>query len=205
MEINTQDLISEVERLRIELHNVTQNRNDLLIHKQQLDAIMDNAPLEVSLKDSKGRFIRVNKKFEKLFQVKSAELLGVLSPNIYGPKLSATSRKQDLSVLNSGVAEWCEEIVKLNNEDQSRSLLTIKFPVFNADGKVDGLGAIVTDITEGLAIKEQLLERNSLFSQAVKFGNAGHWEWDIKAGRYIACSEQYANIYGMTAKQKTDA
>jgi diguanylate cyclase (GGDEF)-like protein/PAS domain S-box-containing protein len=201
MKINTQDLISEVERLRIELHNVTQNRNDLLIYKQQLDAIMDNAPLEVSLKDGEGRFIRVNKKFEKLFQVKSEDLLGVLSPNIYCPKLSSTSRKQDLSVLNSGVAEWCEEIVKLENEDQSRSLLTIKFPVFNADGKVDGLGAIVTDITEGLAIKEQLLERNSLFSQAVKFGNAGHWEWDIKAGRYIACSEQYANIHGMTAKQ----
>ncbi|MFT7235853.1 MAG: diguanylate cyclase (GGDEF)-like protein/PAS domain S-box-containing protein, partial [Methylophagaceae bacterium] len=187
--------------LRKELHHVTQNRNDLLIHKQQLDAIMDNAPLEMSLKDREGRFIRVNKKFEALFQVKNENLVGMLPPIAHDPKLAATSRKQDLSVLNSGVAEWCEEIVEFGNEDQSRSLLTIKFPVFSVDGKVDGLGAIVTDITEGLATKEKLREHNALFSQAVQFDNAGLWEWDEITDCYITLSEQYANIHGMTTKQ----
>jgi diguanylate cyclase (GGDEF)-like protein/PAS domain S-box-containing protein len=201
VKINTQDLTSEVERLRKELHHVTQNRNDLLIHKQQLDAIMDNAPLEMSLKDREGRFIRVNKKFEALFQVKNENLVGMLPPMAHDPKLAATSRKQDLSVLNSGVAEWCEEIVELGNEDQSRSLLTTKFPVFSIDGKVDGLGAIVTDFTEVLATKKKLREHNALFSQAVQLDNAGHWEWDEITDCYITFSEQYANIHGMTSKQ----
>jgi hypothetical protein len=41
--INPRVLILENERLREELHGVTQNRNDLLIYKQQLDAMLDNA------------------------------------------------------------------------------------------------------------------------------------------------------------------
>jgi PAS domain-containing protein len=67
VKIDTQNTILEVEHLRKKLHSVTENKNNLITHKQQLDAIMDNAPLEMSLKDREGRFIRVNKKFEALF------------------------------------------------------------------------------------------------------------------------------------------
>jgi diguanylate cyclase (GGDEF)-like protein/PAS domain S-box-containing protein len=204
VKINTQNLTSEVERLRKELHNVTQHRNDLLIHKQQLDAIMDNVPLEVSLKDREGRFIRVNKKFENLFHIKSEDLVGMLPSTAHGPKQAATSRKQDLSVLNSGVAEWCEEIAELNNEDHSRSLSTIKFPIFNTDGKVDGLGAIVRDITEGLVTKEKLREHNALFSQAETMGNMGHFCWDLVKNKLISCSDQFALIFDMTAPEAID-
>jgi diguanylate cyclase (GGDEF)-like protein/PAS domain S-box-containing protein len=204
VKIDTQNTISEVERLRKKLHSVTENKNNLITYKQQLDAIMDNTPLEMSLKDREGRFIRVNKKFEALFQVKNKNLVGMLPPIAHDPKLATTSRKQDLSVLNSGVAEWCEEIVELGNEDQSRSLLTIKFPVFSIDGKVDGLGAIVRDITEGLVTKEKLREHNALFSQAETMGNMGHFCWDLVKNKLISCSEQFALIFDMTAPEAID-
>jgi PAS domain S-box-containing protein len=201
--INTHDLLLEVENLREELHSVTQNRNDLLIYKQQLDAIMDNAPVEVYLKDREGRYTRVNKHYEKVFGVKSEDLVGMLPADalVHDPILAASSRDQDLSVLNSGQAERREEIADLVTEKQPRTLLTIKFPILNAGGEADGLGAIVTDISEDVATKESLRKSNALFSQAEQFGNLGHWEWDEISSRYITCSEQFASIFDMTVAQ----
>jgi PAS domain S-box-containing protein len=109
---NASDLILENERLRIEVLNLTQTKNDLLIYKQQLDAIFDSSPVEINLKDKDGRYIRVNKHFEKLFRFKNEDLIGLLTADIVDPELAASIRDHDLSVLNSGVAEWREEIVK---------------------------------------------------------------------------------------------
>jgi hypothetical protein len=49
--INYHNLLLEIESLSVEIHSLTQTKNDLLIHKQQLDTILDNAPAEVFLKD----------------------------------------------------------------------------------------------------------------------------------------------------------
>ncbi|MFT7675348.1 MAG: PAS domain S-box-containing protein [Gammaproteobacteria bacterium] len=199
--IKYQDLLLEVKSLREELHSLTQTKNDLVIYRQQLDAILDNAPVEVILKDREGRYIRINKQFEKIFGVKNEDLLGMLPADIHAHKLAALTRHNDLSVLSSGKAEWREEIAELVNERQSHAWSTIRFPVFNDDGEVDGLGAIITDISEGVAAKERLLKNNALFSQAEQFSKLGHWEWDEIASRYITCSEQYADIFGMTVEQ----
>ena len=103
--LNSQDLLLEVERLREELHSLTQTRNDLLIYKQQLDAILDNAPVEVYLKDREGRYLRINKQFEKLFGVKNNDPVGLLPADVHNPVLAASPRDQDLFVLNTGKVE----------------------------------------------------------------------------------------------------
>ncbi len=108
-----QDLLLEIESLRKELRSVTQTQNDLLTCKQQLDAILDNAPIEVFLKDREGRYVVVNKQFEKLFGVKNEDLMGLLPADIVDPELAASTRDHDLSVLNSGKAASRQEIIKL--------------------------------------------------------------------------------------------
>ena len=198
--LNCKELTLEVKRLREELLSLTQSKNDLLTYKQQLDAIMDNAPVEVILKDREGRYIRVNKQFETLFRVKNENLVGMFPAITNDPRLTASSRDHDLSVLDLGKVEWREEVVKANYKDQSRTVLTIKFPVFNSDGEVDGLGAIVTDITKSAEVEKQLRKSNALFIQAEQFSKLGHWEWDEIVGRYITCSGQYASIFGMTVE-----
>ena len=48
---------------------------------------------------------------------------------------------------------------------------------------------------------QKLWDSNTLFNQAEEIGNLGHWEWDEIASCYITCSEQYANICGMTVEE----
>jgi PAS domain S-box-containing protein len=49
--------------------------------------------------------------------------------------------------------------------------------------------------------KDDLQKINLLFNRVEQFSKAGYWVWDEIADRYISCSEQFASIYGMTAKQ----
>jgi diguanylate cyclase (GGDEF)-like protein/PAS domain S-box-containing protein len=199
---NLHDLLLEVESLRKELHSVTQNRENNLIYKKQLDAILDNAPVEIYLKDREGRYTRINKQFEKLFGVKNEDLVGMLPADVHGddPNLAASTRDHDLFVLNSGKAEWREEIAELVTENQPRTFLTIKFPIFDGNGEVDGLGAIVTDISENVEARK-MLQSHTFFKQAESMGNIGHFRWDLMKDKLISCSDQYARIYGMTVPE----
>lgn len=199
--LNCKQLTLEVKRLREEVLSLTQSKNDLLTSKQQLDAIMNNALAEVIFKDREGRYVRINKHFEKIFGVKNENLVGLFPADIHEPKRAAFSRENDRSVLNLGKNQWSEEVVESTKKNQSRILSTLNFPVFNVDGEVDGLCAIVTDITKSAEAEKKLGKSNALFSQAEQLGKLGHWEWDEVASRYITCSEQYASLFDLTVEQ----
>ncbi len=113
----------------------------------QLRAIMDNAPAEIYLKDGDGRYLRINRRYEDLWGVKDEEVRGKLPGDIHAPEAFAeASRAHDLAVLQSERAIEKEQVVLL--EGSVHTLHMIKFPVRDADGKVSGLGAIATDVTE---------------------------------------------------------
>ena len=171
---NSQKLQLEIERLREELHNQIQTNNELLVYKQQLDAILNNAPVEVYLKDREGRYLRINKQFEKIFGVKNEDVIGLYPADIHDPELAVSTRDHDLFVLKSGKAERREESARLVSDNQLHTLLTIKFPVFNDDGEVDGLGSIVTDITERKQLEETLRRAQKMDAIGQLTGGIAH-------------------------------
>jgi PAS domain S-box-containing protein len=171
---NSRNLQLEIESLREELHNQVQTNSELLVYKQQLDAILNNAPAEVYLKDREGRYLRINKQFEKIFGVKNEDLVGLLPTDVHDPELGASTRNHDLFVLNSGKVEEREEAARLVIDSQLHTLLTIKFPVFNNDGEVDGLGAIVTDITERKQMEETIRRAQKMDAVGQLTGGIAH-------------------------------
>ncbi|MFK7992617.1 MAG: ATP-binding protein [Granulosicoccus sp.] len=153
---HSKSALQEIEKLRRDNQRLTRENQELHVFKQQLDAILNNAPVEVYLKDREGRYLRINKEFERIFGVKNEDIVGLLPFDMHDPELAAATREHDLSVLNSGRPERREETTKLVSDDQLHTLLTIKFPVFNNRGEVNGLGSIVTDITEQKRLEETL-------------------------------------------------
>ncbi len=171
---DSQNLRHENLRLQQELEELQETNKELLVYKQQLDAILNNAPVEVYLKDREGRYLRINKQFEKIFDVKNEELIGLLPTDIHDSELGESTRQQDLFVLNSGKANEREELAMLANDDREHTLLTIKFPVFNDEGDVDGLGAIVTDITDRKLLEESLRRSQKMDAIGQLTGGIAH-------------------------------
>lgn len=84
---------------------------------------------------------------------------------------------------------------------EPRNVLEQAEIVLDDNGKhVRSFGAI-QDITERVLAEEKLRHSHALFSQAEKIGKLGHWEWDSVNEKMITCSEQFANIFGMTVDE----
>lgn len=73
-------------------------------------------------------------------------------------------------------------------------------PVFKR-GSLSEIIVSFMDITEKVIAEEKMYKINLLFNQAEKIGKLGYWEWDVINERLFSCSEQCANIYGMTVEQ----
>ena len=147
-QLKIQQLQEEIIRLQADLKKAEVENRELNVFKYQIDAIFDNVPAEIYLKDSEGRYLKINRQFEKIFGVKNDDLIGKLPFDVHDPELAQSTRDQDLAVLTTGRVVRREEHARLVTDNKLHTLLTIKFPVYNESGEINGLGAVVTDITE---------------------------------------------------------
>ncbi|MFT5797649.1 MAG: PAS domain S-box-containing protein [Candidatus Azotimanducaceae bacterium] len=121
-------------------------QKEITIVEGRIQAIFQNAPAEIYLKDEQGRYVMINPEFERLFQVKNADVVGLLPTDIHDEELGAKTRAHDLQVLNEQKTVVRDDTALTNSG--LRTLHTIKFPTYDQSGTLTGLGAIVTDVTE---------------------------------------------------------
>ncbi|OJH38802.1 hypothetical protein BON30_21485 [Cystobacter ferrugineus] len=112
----------------------------------QLQSIIDHTPALVSIKDTQGRFLLVNRRFERLFGVKAEQLIGKSDDEVFPKELAEQFRAHDLEVLEAGrPLEWEEEVPQ---GDGPHTYLSVKFPLGDVAESPHALCGISTDITE---------------------------------------------------------
>lgn len=186
---NSPGLIEKYEALSRELEDHLEVERELLAYRRQMEAIFDNAPAEIYLKDREGRYLRVNKQFETILGVKNEEVVGLLPTDVHDPELGASTREHDLEVLSTGKAVRREEKARLVTDDEIHYLLSVKFPVFDSNGEVDGLGAIVTDISDHRHAKERFQDIVSTLDGVV-------WESDAVSFDFTYVSDPVEPKFG---------
>jgi len=146
------------------LENIVRDRTQELTESQnRMRAIFDNAPVELYLKDAEGRYIEINRRYEVLFDVKNSEVMGKFPEEIHGEDFGGRARNHDCRILETGevsVEDQCAE-----TEFGNRILRAVKFPVFDADQNVTGLGAVVTDVTELEEARQEAIKANQVKSE----------------------------------------
>lgn len=146
--------------------------NDYTKAHGRIEAIIQNAPAEIYLKDEQGRYIMINPEFERLFDVKNDEVIGSLPTDIHDNELGAKSRAHDLQVISNLQTVVRDEIALTSKG--IRTLHTIKFPTFDTDGTLTGIGAIVTDITDRRAVETQLRQFQKMEAIGQLTGGIAH-------------------------------
>lgn len=163
--------------------------------ERQLDAIFKYSPAEIYLKDAEGRYERISSQFEKIFNVTNEFAEGKFPSDVHHRMLAETTREQDLEVLKTGKVVTREELTVLENDDERlHTLLTIKFPIFDDNDRVSGLGAMVTDITEQK-------ESQQLLAQAARIAHLGNWRYDELAEKFVTVSQEFADIFGCSVEE----
>ena len=130
--------------------------NDALRASERLLAdTVDHSSAIVSLKDINGRYLLVNREFERLFGQQRLAIIGRRDERMFPPDLAALLQARDGEVLASAAPLSFEQELPVG-EDGPRSYVCVKFPLRGADGAPYGVGSMSTDITAVKQLQETL-------------------------------------------------
>lgn len=115
-------------------------------NEAQLQAILDNSPSLIFLKDRGGRYLRINRQFSRAFQLTAEAIIGKTDHDLFSPEQAGQFRQNDEQVLQSRTARMFEETAAY--DDGQRVSMVQKFPLFDEQGAIVAIGGIATDITE---------------------------------------------------------
>lgn len=135
-------------------------------------AIMDHAPASVVLKDMNGRYLYTNRALEKWIGVRASELVGKSTDDLFDPEYAKLHNDLDHEVAETKTPQQREFLAPFSSEQ--RSVLFTKFPIFDADGKLEGIGSIGTDITDRKRVEMQLAHSQRLDAVGKLTGGIAH-------------------------------
>lgn len=113
---------------------------------REITSILRYTPAVVYIKDTDGRYLLVNSKFEQLFQVKSDDVRGKSDYDVLPHKVAKQFREHDKNIPGEKRSYQVEE--HIDQDDGVHTYLSIKFPIYDEIGDVRGICGIATDITE---------------------------------------------------------
>jgi two-component system, cell cycle sensor histidine kinase and response regulator CckA len=119
----------------------------------RLQAILDNSPVAIAIKDLEGRYVVINRRCEELLGIDPVTAIGRTSEDVFPAEIADALQAHDREVLRAGHPIQVEDTME--HADGSHVYRTLKFPMRGEDGKVYGIGLIATDVTDGLRSEEE--------------------------------------------------
>jgi two-component system, cell cycle sensor histidine kinase and response regulator CckA len=126
----------------------------------RLQAVLDNTPAAVYLKDLGGRYLLGNAEFYRVMGTSAETTLGHTDAELLPAAQAAAVRANDAAVLNSCRPLQFNETVLVGTDE--RIFQSLKFPVVDDSGAPYGLGGVSLDVTSRVRAekeREQLEER----------------------------------------------
>lgn len=149
--------ITERKKLEIEAKKVEQEREE---NQYRLQSILDNTTLIVYIKDLDGRYLLVNKKYKDIYQFTDEQAIGKTDFDLLPKAEAVRNYEVDQYVIREQrTIEMEEEIV--SQSEGALNLLLVRFPLFDKNHNIYGIGGIATDITERSLFNKHLMEAKS--------------------------------------------
>ena len=185
----------------------------LRMSEARLRAIMDHAPTEIFLVDREGRYVLVNKEFERRYGLTEKQVAGKTMADFFPADVTAAFTAQDRETLESGRTMVREQVLEYGGVVHTD--LEIKFPIIDLAGTTVGVGGIATDITDRKKaeaalqqahdeLEERVAERTAELAAAQRLAKIGNWRWAVGRDALISCSEEYARIHGVGTDEIDD-
>jgi PAS domain S-box-containing protein len=118
----------------------------LLDSEQRLQQVLDNSGAIVFAKDSGGRYLFVNREFERVTGRAAREILGRTDDAVFSPELAARFRHNDLRVLLEKRSIQFEESADFG--EGMRTFISSKFPLLDSEGVAYAVCGMSADITD---------------------------------------------------------
>jgi PAS domain S-box-containing protein len=131
--------------------------------REHLQAILDNCPAMIFQKDLNGRYLQVNRQFERAFNLSADQILGQTDGELFPPDVAAAFSASDRTVLEAGRSMEFEETAVY--DDSPHVYIIHKFPLRDSDGNVYAVAGISTDITSRKRAEDELLQQKEILQK----------------------------------------
>ncbi len=148
--------VREAARCREEFHLERRERNIA-----QLLALMDDAPVDIFVKDREGRYIEANRHFTAFLGRPKSEVIGKTDYELFPEEIAMPLRRDDRKVIDGG--EAIEVYEDLESAGTLREMLSVKFPYRDANGEILAVVGISADVTESRRREGALRRSHELF------------------------------------------
>jgi len=182
---------------------IEETNRELCEGEELFRGVVEYSPCAIFLKDTKGYFRLVNKRFEEWYGASADDTIGRTSHEIFPKDYADAYVSQDAEVLKSRqVVEREQDIVF--RDGTTHSILVTKFPVMDANGMPLGIGTINTDLTAQKRAVMALRDNEAALAEAQRLAKIGHWRWSIDRNELVSCSEEYARLHGVAVEEIHD-
>jgi PAS domain S-box-containing protein len=139
--------------------------------QERMQAIIDNSPALVIVKDLEQRYLLVNHRWEEITGLRGDDVLGRTSAEVLADR-SPGQDDVDREVVASG--EVRESTATMPGLDgQGVTFLVVKFPLRDAEGQTYAVCTIATDITERMRSAAERAELEARLAQAQRLESVG--------------------------------
>ena len=125
---------------------------------------IEHLPAAVWAKDAQGRYLFANPAYSRFFELPmGTAVAGRTDLDFFSAEDSKAFQNKDQEIIRTGSFEQFREEVHLSTG--TKHVLTLKFPLRNAQGKAFAACGICFDITDSVQQHEQLLQINNRLAQ----------------------------------------
>jgi len=127
-----------------------------------LDTLLDTVPIPIFYKDLEGRYLGLNRAFEKAFSAPKEQLIGKTAFDMNPPDLAELYRRQDAALLEQGGIQQFESLVT-NLRGQLLHVVFNQAVFADQDGRPCGMIGAIVDVTERKLAEQRLRHSEQQF------------------------------------------
>ena len=132
-----------------------------------MDALVQGTGSAIYMKDTKGRFLLANPVCLGILNRTAGQVLGFDETEVFDDLESAQAiMRDDAAIMRGGVERVLEELVPMNGK--VHTFLSVKNPMFDAEGKCVGIMGVSTDITERKEHEAEIQDLNTRLHRAMQ-------------------------------------
>ncbi len=159
----------EITGYMVQVQDITERKQAeeaLHTREAQLRGIMDNAPIQIVLKDTKGRYVLTNPQWQKSYSLTEEEAQGKTIRDLFPEEFANALSAHEIEVVKTGKTIIHED--QLPQADGVHDFITVKFPIRDATGELVNFGAMSVDITERKRAEEKIHMLNENLERRVE-------------------------------------
>jgi PAS domain S-box-containing protein len=128
------------------------------VGQEQLMALVDHTSAVIYMRDVEGRYLLVNREYERLFRLRRENIVGLTDHDLFPGPIADDFRANDRRAIERGEPVQFEE--QAPADDGLHTYVTVKFPLTDAAGRAYAVCGISTDITERKRAEEEVQRLN---------------------------------------------